>query len=132
MLAAGHSGAPDKITARPLRGNLSKTLVVSELVKAYCNQGERAPLYFWRDSNGNEVDVIADAGGRLRPIEIKVGQTLNRDFFIGLERWLALAADQAALPVLIYGGAEDRVHRAVRVLPLGPNPYGFRILGTVR
>lgn len=108
---------PGQLATHPLRGNLFETLVVSELVKAYFNQGERAPLYFWRDSNGNEVDVIADGGGRLRPIEIKSGQTLNRDFFIGLERWLALAGSQAASPVLIYGGAEDRVHRAVRVLP---------------
>lgn len=108
---------PGQLTTHPLRGNLFETLVVSELIKAYFNQGERAPLYFWRDSNGNEVDVIADTGGQLRPIEIKSGQTLNRDFFIGLERWLALAGSQAALPVLIYGGAEDRVHRAVRVLP---------------
>ena len=108
---------PGQLVAHPLRGHIFETLVVSELVKAYCNQGERAPLYFWRDSNGNEVDVITDAGGRLRPIEIKLGQTLNRDFFIGLERWLALAGNQVASPVLIYGGAEDRVHRAVRVLP---------------
>ena len=108
---------PGQLATHPLRGNLFETLVISELIKAYFNQGERAPLYFWRDSNGNEVDVIADAGGRLHPIEIKSGQTLNRDFFIGLERWLALAGSQAALPVLIYGGAEDRVHRAVRVLP---------------
>lgn len=108
---------PGQLATHPLRGNLFETLVVSELIKAYFNQGERAPLYFWRDSNGNEVDVIADTGGQLRPIEIKSGQTLNRDFFIGLERWLALAGSQAALPVLIYGGAEDRVHRAVRVLP---------------
>lgn len=108
---------PGQLATHPLRGNLFETLVVSELIKAYFNQGERAPLYFWRDSNGNEVDVIADTGGQLHPIEIKSGQTLNRDFFIGLERWLALAGSQAALPVLIYGGAEDRVHRAVRVLP---------------
>lgn len=108
---------PGQLATHPLRGNLFETLVVSELVKAYCNRGERAPLYFWRDSNGNEVDVIIDAGGRLRPIEIKSGQTLNRDFFIGLERWLALAGKQAASPVLVYGGAEELIHRAMRVLP---------------
>ena len=108
---------PGQLVTHPLRGHIFETLVVSELVKAYCNQGERAPLYFWRDSNGNEVDVITDAGGRLRPIEIKLGQTLNRDFFTGLERWLALAGSQAESAVLIYGGTEDRLHRAVRILP---------------
>lgn len=108
---------PGQLATHPLRGNLFENLVVSELVKSWFNQGERAPLYFWRDSNGNEVDVIADIGGQLHPIEIKSGQTLNRDFFIGLERWLALAGNQAATPVLVYGGAEELMHREVRVLP---------------
>ncbi len=29
------------------------------------NQGERPDLFFWRDSNGNEVDAIAERGGKL-------------------------------------------------------------------
>ncbi|HAS50838.1 MAG TPA: hypothetical protein DCS21_03525 [Gammaproteobacteria bacterium] len=53
----------------------------------------------------------------LRSIEIKSGQTLNRDFFIGLERWPALAGKQAAAPVLVYGGVEELMHRKVRVQP---------------
>ena len=108
---------PEQLSTHPLRGSIFETLVVSELVKGYFNRGERAPLYFWRDSNGNEVDVIADTGGRLRPIEIKSGQTLNRDFFTGLERWLSLAGSEAESPVLVYGGGEELAHRTVRILP---------------
>jgi uncharacterized protein len=52
-------------------------------VKTRLNRGERAAFHFWRDSNGNEVDLIADAGMKLMPIEIKSGQTLNRDFSWG-------------------------------------------------
>lgn len=61
------------------------------------------------------MDVIADLGPKLMPIEIKSGQTLNRDFFTGLERWQALAGDLAASPALIYGGTETRTHRGVNV-----------------
>ncbi len=75
-----------------------------------------AGLYFWRDSNGNEVDVIAELGGRLVPIEIKAGRTVNREFFNGLDKWLALAEKEATAPALIHGGDENFQHRQVRVL----------------
>ena len=50
------------------------------------------------------------------PIEIKSGQTLNRDFFTGLERWLALAEDSVQLPTLIYGGTHRQERKGIRVL----------------
>lgn len=107
---------PGQLAAHPLRGAIFETLVVSELVKTRFNLGERAALHFWRDSNGNEVDVIADVGPKLMPIEIKSGQTLNRDFFTGLERWQALAGDQSTSPTLVYGGTESHRHRGIDVL----------------
>ncbi|MDO9265339.1 MAG: ATP-binding protein [Desulfosalsimonadaceae bacterium] len=106
---------PDQLAIHPLRGAVFETFVISELVKTRFNRGERAELYFWRDSNGNEVDVIADAGVSLAPIEIKAGQTINRDFFTSLERWMTLAGDRAAAPSLVYGGTERHVRRGVRV-----------------
>ena len=63
----------------------------------------------------SEVDAIADMGDGLMPIEIKAGQTINRDFFTSLERWMAFAGNKAAKPFLIYGGAERHVRREVRV-----------------
>ena len=116
--------APDQLAAHPLRGSIFETLVVSELVKTRFNLGERASLHFWRDSNGNEVDVIADVGSRLMAIEIKSGQTLNRDFFTGLERWQTLAGDLATSPALVYGGTEIHTHRGVHV-------YGWNDTGRV-
>jgi hypothetical protein len=34
--------------------------VVAEMVKSRMNRGERARFSFWRDSNGNEIDVIVE------------------------------------------------------------------------
>lgn len=105
-----------QLATHPLRGSIFETFVVSELMKCRANQQPNVNLYFWRDSNGNEVDLLVDVAGRLLPIEIKSGQTLNRDFFTGLERWLTLAGDTAFSPTLIYGGTEITTRKGVRIL----------------
>lgn len=114
----------NQLATHPLRGNIFETFVVSELMKTRLNRGERPSLHFWRDSNGNEVDVIVDMGIKLMPIEIKSGQTLNREFFIGLERWLELAGDKACNPALIYGGTETFIRRGVNI-------FGWDAVGQV-
>ena len=58
------------------------------------------------------------------PIEIKSGQTLNKDFFAGLERWMGLAEDKAVSPTLIYGGTERLVHKGIHV-------FGWKDVGQV-
>jgi len=107
----------DQLAAHPLRGSIFETFVVSELIKARHNWAESLGIYFWRDSNGNEVDVVAEMGVHLMPIEIKSGQTLNRDFFAGLERWMTLAGEVVVEPTLVYGGNSAVRQRGVRVLP---------------
>ncbi len=106
---------PGQLATHPLRGSIFETLIISELVKTSLNAGERPIFHFWRDSNGNEVDVIAYVGTKLIPIEIKSGQTINRDFFTGLERWMDLAGNLAINPVLIYGGHEKLTRRGVNI-----------------
>lgn len=105
-----------QLAAHPLRGSIFETFVVAEIIKGRLNQGQRPSLHFWRDSNGNEVDVIADVGMRLMPIEIKSGQTLNRDFFVSLERWIAGAGERVAVPTLVYGGTESYERKGIRVV----------------
>lgn len=106
---------PEQMETHPLRGALFETLVMAELMKSRLNRGERPQLYFWRDSNGNEVDVLAEQGAGLLPIEIKSGKTLARDAFAGLEKWRALAGDAALAPTLIYGGNDDYRQNGMQV-----------------
>ena len=72
---------PQQLETHPLRGNIFETFIVAELMKFRLNCGEQPGLYFWRDSNGIEVDVIIEHGRHLIPIEIKSGKTVARDFF---------------------------------------------------
>ncbi len=48
----------EQLNIHPMRGALFKTWVVSELLKKRFNQGLLSNLYFWRDSQGHEVDIL--------------------------------------------------------------------------
>ena len=48
-----------------LRGNLFENLVVVEALKYRYSQGNRSNLFFYRESNGNEVDLLAESGSSL-------------------------------------------------------------------
>jgi len=105
----------EQLDTHPLRGNIFETFVISELIKSRLNQGESPGLCFWRDSNGVEVDVIAEQGPQLVPIEIKSGKTITNQAFTSLRRWRGLAGKLAGVPVLIYGGTENYRQSEVNV-----------------
>jgi len=107
----------DQLSIHSQRGALFETWVVSELLKARYNSGEVSNLYFWRDRTGHEVDLLVDLGTRLSPLEIKSGQTINRDYFKGLDFWQRLAAESAGQPWLIYGGDSKQIRSGVNILP---------------
>ena len=86
------------------RGAIFESWVVSELYKYFIHRGEQTPLYFWRDQTGHEVDVLAEIGDTVLPIEIKSGQTLAGDSFKGLYYWLGLGGNEASKGMLVYAG----------------------------
>jgi hypothetical protein len=89
----------------PLRGPIFENFVVTELRKLFLHHGQRPPLYFWRDSNGREVDVIIDYGNRVVPVEAKSGETVASDAFKGLDHYLQLSGESGGH--LVHGGGES-------------------------
>lgn len=61
----------ETLEAGAMSGEFFETWVVSEIYKSYLNAGKRPPLYFYRDSNKKEIDVIIYQDGTVTPIEIK-------------------------------------------------------------
>jgi uncharacterized protein len=59
----------------PSLGPLVETAVVTEWVKAFRGAGLEPPLSFWRSSDGREVDVVIEYGGRVHAIEVKATET---------------------------------------------------------
>lgn len=55
-----------------MSGNFFENFVITEIIKSYYNSGElRPPLYFYRDKEKKEIDLIIEENGKLYPIEIK-------------------------------------------------------------
>jgi len=108
----------NQVNRDPLRGNLFENMVVMEALKYRYNQGKRSNLFFFRDSNGNEVDLISEQGRSLAAIEIKAGATINPDYFKGLRQFKKVIGDSHAVVAgLIYGG--DEVQRRSDTLVQG-------------
>jgi predicted AAA+ superfamily ATPase len=97
-----------QVASHSLRGALFETWVVSELLKGRFNRGLTSNLFFWRDSTGNEVDVIIERGEQLFPVEIKSGMTITADSFKALRKWESLAGDISGFPRIVYGGGESQ------------------------
>ena len=65
--------SPETLEQGAMNGQFFETWVVSEIYKSYLNAGKQPPLYFYRDSNQREIDLLIYQDGVLTPIEIKKG-----------------------------------------------------------
>ena len=62
-----------------MSGAFFETYVVSEIVKSYYNAGKRPPIFYYRDSDNKEIDIIVEQDNTLYPIEIKKSGSPKRD-----------------------------------------------------
>ena len=98
-----------ELTNHGYRGPLFENFIITELLKNRYNKGQRSNLYYWRDSSGNEIDVLIDNGSSQIPLEIKSAATLNMDFFKGLAYWEKLTGQMGGH--LVYSGEGSRSHK---------------------
>jgi len=61
-----------------MSGAILETWVVTEIIKSYWHNGKEAPLFYYRDSDMREVDLLIESGDTLYPIEIKRTATPTR------------------------------------------------------
>jgi len=66
------------------KGALFENFGILEIMKAYKNQGLQYPFYFWRDSNGNEIDLLIEKGLEVKLIEMKASETVKSEFLKSL------------------------------------------------
>jgi hypothetical protein len=61
----------ESLEVSAMSGAFFETFVVSEIIKSYLNAGKRPPVFYYRDSDQKEIDLIIENDGKLQPIEIK-------------------------------------------------------------
>ena len=59
-------------------GNIFETFIIGEIIKSFINAGKvNLPIYYYRDKDGKEIDLIIEVGDELYPIEIKMSASPN-------------------------------------------------------
>ena len=109
----------DQAARDPLRGNLYENLAIADIVKSALNRGIRPEIYFFRDTHGNEIDLIIREKGMLAPVEIKSAATFSEDFVKRLEWFQTLGIKRDMPGAILYNGDQQFSVRGIRVL----NPF---------
>ena len=107
---------PVQLNSHYLRGNIFESYIVTEYIKIRYHAGLVPNAFFWRDNTGHEIDLLLEQGENLKAIEIKSGETINPDFFKGLNYFGNLSALSKENRFLIYGGLKNYRRTAAKVL----------------
>ena len=62
---------PEVLESGAMSGNMFETYVVSEIIKSYWHNGKQPDIYYYRDKDKREIDVLLHENGTLYPVEIK-------------------------------------------------------------
>ena len=84
------------------RGFLFESYMITECLKQKYNSGSNTLLYYWRDNKGIEIDLLADTGKKLVPIEIKAGQTFQESFIKNINTWNSFSGQTGG--IALYDG----------------------------
>jgi predicted AAA+ superfamily ATPase len=66
---------PESLENGIMSGAMLETYLISEILKSYWYNGKEAFIYYYRDIEQREIDLIIDEGGKLFPIEFKRSAT---------------------------------------------------------
>lgn len=100
----------EQLAPYPLRGQLFECLVVSEFMKRSYNSGNRPHLFFYRDREQKEVDVVEEETFRqLRAYEIKSARMYNGSFGAGLSYFKKIYGDEVTQTMVLYDGEDELV-----------------------
>ncbi len=99
-------------------GGLFENMMVAESVKRKNHKNERQnDLWFWRDSEGNEVDLLIQKPAKIEIVEIKATRTIMSNLFKGLNYYASLEKEQKISKTLVYGGNEYQKRSAADIMP---------------
>lgn len=108
--------SPKQLDRDKMRGALFENMIVSEVLKHRYNQGLEGGVYFYRDSNQNEVDILLKQEGEITAIEVKSSMTYHSSF----EKSLRQISDWIETPVtkriIVYAGDFDNTAGTIQLL----------------
>ncbi len=91
------------------RGTIFEGYIISEIVKNQVSTGKIVPsVYFWKNNNGFEVDLLIEIADKIKAIEIKSSSTFTKDFLKPTNKWKKLVGSELdSSEYVVYSGKES-------------------------
>lgn len=95
---------PKQLGRDKMRGAIFENMIVMECIKHRYNQGREGGVYFYRDSNQKEVDVLVKKEGMITAIEVKSSMTYNSSFENTIKKLSEWIHTPVTRRVIVYNG----------------------------
>ena len=96
--------SPQQLDRDKMRGAIFENMIIMEAIKHRYNMGLEGGVFFYRDSNQNEVDLLIKQEGELTAIEVKSSMTYSSSFektLTQIEGWIKTPISKKAI---VYSG----------------------------
>lgn len=97
-------------------GALFENLVIANTVKQTYHNDLHREHWFWRDSNGKEIDLILQDSPVLKLYELKATSTISQKLFTNLANFEAMAGSIVESKNLVYGGSTNQKRNETAVI----------------
>jgi hypothetical protein len=113
--------SPNQLLTHPLYGQIFETFIVSEYYKYINNHNIGSKLYFWRNRDGLEADLVVEYQNNIDLFEVKSTQTIPENPFDKISR-IRNIIQQDGKQYLIYGGKEKQNQTSGSIIPWSETP----------
>jgi predicted AAA+ superfamily ATPase len=90
------------------KGSLFENMMIAEMVKHNHHNNLMQDFWYWRNSDGVEVDLIIQDDYLYDLFEVKSTTTVKTELFKGLEYFSRIANEDVKSKTLIYAGLENQ------------------------
>ena len=108
--------SPKQLDRDKMRGAIFENFIVMEAIKHRYNQGLEGGVFFYRDSNQNEVDVLLKQEGEITAIEVKSSMTYNKSFEKSLSQIDKWIQTPVVRKVVVYTGDFENTAGDIKVV----------------
>jgi len=105
----------EQLTTHYLKGSLFENLIIIEFLKKRFNHAKLSNLWFFRDSNKNEIDCIIEDID-LKAIEIKSSRTFSNSFVDGMKVFAKISGMKNENGFVVYGGDDHFTFNSFNII----------------
>lgn len=108
--------SPKQLDRDKMRGAIFENYIVMEVLKHRYNQGRAGGVYFYRDSNSNEVDILLKQGGEITAIEVKSAMTYSSSFEKSLKQIGSWIGTPVIKKIVVYTGEFENTAGDIKIV----------------